>query len=297
MKAFIYTKDVAAMLGIDRRTVMSYVRRGLLNCTEGEVKGRGKAILFSRDEVERLKSSLGDIPDLEEKVRALRKEYDDEARAIEKDIDDLQRGARSYKRMFAKKSIFLELCASAIESIGSLGMEPFTKREVAILRLLMSGEPIPEVAKRFDLTGERVRQVANRAMRLLVKRVPDRVADEMEQMQKKISDLEATVEQLNKDNDKLRTIAKKKGAMDVVDGTVYSRPIRDLFLCVRADNCLRVMGVETIGELCSLKPKELLGWRNFGHQSLLDVTNKLASMGLALGTMPHVDNLSYLYRD
>ena len=172
------------MLGIDRRTVMSYVRRGLLSCTEGEVKGRGKAMLFSRDEVERLKASLGDIPDLEDKVNALRKEYTDEANALTKDIDDLQRGARTYKRMFAKKSIFLELCASAIESIGALGMEPFTKREVAILRALMSGEPIPEVARRYDLTGERVRQIANRAMRLLVKRVPDRVADEIEQMRK-----------------------------------------------------------------------------------------------------------------
>jgi len=285
------------MLGIDRRTVMSYVRRGLLSCTEGEVKGRGKAMLFSRDEVERLKTSLGDIPDLEKKVEALRKEYNDEANAIQRDITDLQRGARSYKRMFAKKSLFMELCASTIESIGALGMEPFTKREVTILRAIMSGEPIPVVAKRYDLTGERVRQIANRAMRLLVKRVPDRVADEIEQMRKKISDLEATVEQLNKDNDKLRMIAKKKGVLDVAEGTIYSRPVRDLYLTVRADNCLRMMGVETIGELCSLKPKELLGWRNFGHQSLLDVTRKLADMGLALGTMPRVDNLSYLYRD
>ena len=60
-------------------------------------------------------------------------------------------------------------------------------------------------------------------------------------------------------------------------------PVSDLLLSFRARNCLRRVGIETVGQLCRASAEDLLGIRNFGQGSLEEVRGRLAARGLALG--------------
>lgn len=62
---------------------------------------------------------------------------------------------------------------------------------------------------------------------------------------------------------------------------LYNLPVEKLDLSVRAMNCLRRSGINTVGELVSLGEKELLSLRNFGQKSRQEVEEKLQSLGLS----------------
>ena len=61
------------------------------------------------------------------------------------------------------------------------------------------------------------------------------------------------------------------------------RSIATLDLSVRASNCLDAAKIITIGELARLTENDLLQIRSFGKTSLMEVRQKLADLGLALG--------------
>ncbi|MEO7994370.1 MAG: DNA-directed RNA polymerase subunit alpha [bacterium] len=63
---------------------------------------------------------------------------------------------------------------------------------------------------------------------------------------------------------------------------LLSRPIEDLELPVRPYNCLKQIGVKTIGELIECSEAELLKLRNFGEKSLLEIKEKLEPLGLSI---------------
>lgn len=59
-------------------------------------------------------------------------------------------------------------------------------------------------------------------------------------------------------------------------------PISDFELSARARNCLRDMGINTLGVLCSYTEAELLSSKNFGETSLAEVKNMLKSRNMQL---------------
>jgi DNA-directed RNA polymerase subunit alpha len=62
----------------------------------------------------------------------------------------------------------------------------------------------------------------------------------------------------------------------------YNMPVEQLDLSVRTMNCLRHAGITTIGEVIEKGEKELMGLRNFGHKSLVELRERFATMGLSL---------------
>jgi DNA-directed RNA polymerase subunit alpha len=59
-------------------------------------------------------------------------------------------------------------------------------------------------------------------------------------------------------------------------------PIEELELGVRSYNCLKRVGIETIGELVSKSESELAAIPNFGRKSIEEVKETLATHGLTL---------------
>jgi DNA-directed RNA polymerase subunit alpha len=74
---------------------------------------------------------------------------------------------------------------------------------------------------------------------------------------------------------------KKRDRMSQVLGI----PVSDFELSVRSRNCLQKMGVNTLGDLCRTTEAELLGSKNFGETSLVEIKDMLASKGLRLGQL------------
>lgn len=66
------------------------------------------------------------------------------------------------------------------------------------------------------------------------------------------------------------------------DNPIYSRPVRDLELSVRSENCLMRGGVHYIGDLVSRSRGDLLKIRNLGKISLREIEEKLMKFDLCL---------------
>jgi DNA-directed RNA polymerase subunit alpha len=63
---------------------------------------------------------------------------------------------------------------------------------------------------------------------------------------------------------------------------VLAKPVSDLQLSVRARKALQLLGIQTMGDLASHTEAELMGVKNFGATSLVEVRERLAENGLAL---------------
>jgi DNA-directed RNA polymerase subunit alpha len=66
------------------------------------------------------------------------------------------------------------------------------------------------------------------------------------------------------------------------ENALMVRPIKDLELSIRSENCLLRGGVQTIGDLVSRGRTELLKIRNLGKISLREIEEKLEKFGLTL---------------
>lgn len=64
-----------------------------------------------------------------------------------------------------------------------------------------------------------------------------------------------------------------------------NKPVSELQLSVRARKALQLLNIQTIGDLCSHTEAELMGIKNFGATSLVEVREKLGEMGLSLRTL------------
>jgi len=70
--------------------------------------------------------------------------------------------------------------------------------------------------------------------------------------------------------------------IDRSDTSGLDTPIEELDLSVRAYNCLKRQGVNTIGQLAECTENDLMNVRNFGAKSIEEVKDKLIDMGLNL---------------
>lgn len=62
-----------------------------------------------------------------------------------------------------------------------------------------------------------------------------------------------------------------------------SKQVGELYLSVRAANCLKNAGIQTMSELVRKTETEMLETKNFGVKSLNEIKDMLASMGLSFG--------------
>ena len=72
------------------------------------------------------------------------------------------------------------------------------------------------------------------------------------------------------------------------DGGQLDMTIDELELSVRSYNCLKRAGINTVGELCSKAPDDMMKVRNLGRKSLEEVLAKLKDMGLSLRSSEEV---------
>ena len=79
------------------------------------------------------------------------------------------------------------------------------------------------------------------------------------------------------DEDQERRLDRRNQVLEI--------PVTDFELSVRSRNCLRSMGLNTLGDLLRVTEQDLLRYKNFGETSLREVRAILAQKGLRLGQM------------
>lgn len=65
---------------------------------------------------------------------------------------------------------------------------------------------------------------------------------------------------------------------------IHNLPVSDFELTVRSRNCLKNMGINTLGDLCRHTEQDLLASKNFGETSLSEIKEMLTLKGLQLGS-------------
>jgi DNA-directed RNA polymerase subunit alpha len=85
-----------------------------------------------------------------------------------------------------------------------------------------------------------------------------------------------------KPSDKGAAADAARSFLKLGDNPAYVRPVRDLELSVRSENCLMRGGVHFIGELVSRSRGDLLKIRNLGKISLREIEEKLTKFDLTL---------------
>jgi DNA-directed RNA polymerase subunit alpha len=66
------------------------------------------------------------------------------------------------------------------------------------------------------------------------------------------------------------------------DDELLNRSVSELQLSVRARKALALLSIQSLGDLCLKTDAELMGVKNFGMTSLLEIKEKLATLGLSL---------------
>lgn len=69
------------------------------------------------------------------------------------------------------------------------------------------------------------------------------------------------------------------------DNEILGRSVNDMNLSVRARKALALLNVQCIGDIVMKTEAELMGVKNFGMTSLLEIKEKLTEMGLGLRTL------------
>ena len=83
--------------------------------------------------------------------------------------------------------------------------------------------------------------------------------------------------------------AARRQLMERLKGTgkeqLLNKPVGDLQLSVRARKAIQSLNIQTIGDLAAKTEAELMGVKNFGATSLVEVREKLGELGLELRTL------------
>lgn len=68
----------------------------------------------------------------------------------------------------------------------------------------------------------------------------------------------------------------------LTDPAILTKEINEMELTVRASNCLKSIGIKSIGELIGFSEEELYATRRIGHKSINQIKEELAKLGLSL---------------
>jgi len=76
-------------------------------------------------------------------------------------------------------------------------------------------------------------------------------------------------------------VEEKKALREAISEDIYNMSVEQLNLSVRAMDCLRRSGINTVGELISTDVKDLMALRNFGQKSKQEIDERLKALGLS----------------
>ena len=89
---------------------------------------------------------------------------------------------------------------------------------------------------------------------------------------------------LNEAKNLINEVEKDAIQFGITSDKILNTNIESFGLKTRTVNCLRTAGIKLVGELIQHSELDLLRYRDFGNQCVQDVNDKLAILGLKLGT-------------
>ena len=160
-----------------------------------------------------------------------------------------------------------------------------TERENKVLQMRYEwGMSLEEVGKELGVTRERIRQVEARAIRKMRMRKLDIMCAPVIDYRKELSDNEVLRNQVNylqSELDRIRGISELPRAEADKKRSIMETSIDELNLSIRAYNCCKRAGINTLGDLSMKTLDDMQHVRNLGRRSLQEIEQKMAEYGLS----------------
>ena len=289
------TTDAAYYLGVHRQTIENWAAKGVL-----QIKKIGQAHYVDAELVEQIGSFASDVSASIKALEAVKAEYEhdkEEIRHARRELRDAwnkKNDERRYKNLCVEASIRSEFFVSVLGMLTLTG--DLKQREAAILAKRLMGETMEEIGYEFGLQRERIRQIAEKAIRKSHQLTGFKAkVDEMTNLRTTIEAQKVIIKDLRsklKIQEEEEAIALAKIEEERIEAIkkndeickVLTTKLVECNISVRALNCLKSIGLETVGDLIQCHKTDLFKCRNFGKKSLTELEDFVDSLGFSFDT-------------
>lgn len=300
MSRLLLVTDAARQLGVHQQTIRNWAEKGVLT-----IKKIGKAHFVDADLIEQIGDFASDLERAKKTLESLKQQIHEETykeRLARYDHVNYRR----FTNLCVEASIRSDFFQIVLQLLTDYGL--LCDREMQILSKRLAGESLEEISNEYGLTRERVRQIAERAIRKshdlteLKKKIEemDTLKVNVEAMKVEIQHLR---EQLHIKEESERILNDEEFKKRVLEKDpilkLLSTKVVDCELSVRSLNVLKsyrdcegFKDIDTVGDLCRIHVADLLKQRNFGKKSLTEIKKFLSDHGLHLGM-----DVDKLYRE
>ena len=278
MGKLITINQATELLGITKPTLLDWIDKGILRANKVN-----KFVYVDSSSVNALQDDAKSVENGMKKLKELKKEYHEEIEAFRE-----QRRIRSHWKHIRWKLLSRGIRSEFLVSMVGVVGDDFSKRDKQILKDILYGEDVLDIADRNSLTSERIRQIVYKMIRRIAK-LPtmNELKEEVRCLKDNIRVLESDYHKLLEENRRLRSDL----AREEFDGASIEEPTRLYqFLTTKIDDselCIRLKHIfykeETIADIVRMTPKQALCMRNMGRKAYNLLEEEVKSYGVELG--------------
>lgn len=287
--------EVAEMTGRSRQTLTNWIENGCL-----PAKKINGTYYVSKTAVEAMLSELDELEAARVNVKRIQDEYSREIADFYRMKEEacLEQDKYRYLSICVNSGIRTGFFADIVRMLEEIG--ELSKSESEILTKVLRGKDMFDIAKERKSTRERIRQLAEKAIRK---------GDELKKfinMVKTIEDYKTQISTLKNELSVIKRLVYKKAASEIevtlnedekrvmnMDKNelikLLSKALSNEDLSVRALNCLycykNAKGehtpIRTVGDLCRTSKNGYLMQRNAGKKTMKEIETFLNSLGLS----------------
>lgn len=297
-KRLLTIPQVAEKLGVTTETVKNYIRKGVLR-----TRSVGGWTMIDRKSYVKLVDDLNDLAEMEKNLKQLKEELIAE-RKSRAELLSAAKETNDILGIVRRSDISCHLIHMIVRSMGN---DILTEREACMMCRFLECADARQIAKEYDLTPERTREIINKGIRKFWKLTSyaDIVA-ENNALKEERNNLHAALAHLTDANKELKI---QCGHWDEDTAAILLeypfteedkekceflfREIKDFDFSTRTLNGLLRGNIENVGDMVRLTGRELLKLRNFGKKGLREIEDFVEEHGLCLGM--DVDGLKSRY--
>lgn len=255
-------KDAAEFLKCSQQTITNWVKAGVIK--GHTIDGR---LFVDANTLDSLVDNARDVATSKAKILELRIQLEEKQKKLENAL------ATKREELLLIKSVFGCITRSTISGLVSTYSSVLDNSEMDVIKSVLCFGDIESVAQKYDIDEARVLRIFKKGCKRLRYANFDKMKDELAFFKKRVNELE-------KENEDLRNgicVGHNNERNKFLD-----EKISDCDFTVRANNLLRCLNVNTVGDLIKLKRTDLLRQRNMGKRTISEIEDFLYDHNLRL---------------
>ena len=261
---FIPASEAAEMVGVSAQTI-----RNLCKAKTLRYQMRTNLFYVCKEDVERYAQSISEVNEIERSV-------EDYKREINKAYEQIREAKQEMQDRLEDMNMFPERIEQLFKILfATLDHERYnlSSMEEDIIKQVLKGEKLPDIAKENHWTREQARQIYEKALHK-ISYYPQEIAEKnkiIAERDKIIYDLQESL------------VLAEKASISPEMAQLLQQHIYEFELPVRTLNCLKAADIDTVKDLVQHKKSDFKNFRNFGRKSLQDLDEFVTALGLTWG--------------